>query len=119
LERLALQGDDRFTYSFGDSGDPVGAWRAGEAAGEQPLRFLAELLDRPFATTVTERGLIYVWPAPAAYPTWTAVPGPVAEDLLPLYSEEDLRRFRERGVYDGYRIGITDRGDWIYFLAGD
>lgn len=89
LAELALASD--FTYSFGDGGDPAMFWRDLEEAGEEPLRFLVELLSLPFGIEEAE-ARIYQWPS-----------DPVAVG----------------GRHGGYRIGIAEAGDWLFFVAGD
>jgi hypothetical protein len=119
LEQLALAGSEEFTYSFGERGDPGRFWYGEERRGRQPLRFLVELLDRPFATQEVRGVVHYVWPSAFAYRDWARVPEADREALRPLYSDEDFAAFQEFGAYLGYRVGITEEGDWIFFVAGD
>jgi hypothetical protein len=119
LAELAEAGSDRFSFTFGGSDDPGRHWREQEVAGEQPLRLLAELLERPFATTELSGEELYVWPSAATYPSWKAVPAAARDALRPLYGPDDFEDFAGFGSYIGYRVGITASGDWIYFVAGD
>ena len=119
LANLALRGSEEFTYSFGERGDPGRFWRREEQRGEEPLRFLVELLDRPLATQRVRGTVHYVWPSAFDYRDWTGVPEVDGEALRPLYGDEDFAGFEEFGAYLGYRVGITEEGDWIFFVAGD
>jgi hypothetical protein len=104
-----------FSYSFGDSGDPIGAWRQQEGEGQSIVGdILPALLRMPYGV----HNGIYMWPRMASY-------GPEMwndEDraaIAVLYNAEDLALFEEAGSYIGYRIGIEADGTWIYFVAGD
>lgn len=123
LEKLALAGSRGFTYSFGASGNPGGHWLRQERSerGPKPLRFLVGLLERPYRLVEHEhRGFTeYVWPSAFAYDDWDSVPAPDREALKPLYTEKDFAGFARFGGYVGYRIGITPKGDWTFFVAGD
>jgi hypothetical protein len=105
-----------FSYSFGQSGDPVGYWRRLEEEGEVPILgdYLPVILGAPHA----KRGDLYVWPSaygksPSA---WTD------EDrqwLTNLYTEREIRGFVRAGDYLGWRVGIRKDGKWLFFVAGD
>lgn len=119
LAELALAGDGTFTFSFGGGEGPAQFWREAEATGQEPLRLLVELFSGPFGTRSVDGGTQYVWPSAHAFETWDDVP-PVARDhLRSIYDEETLGRFERFGSYLGHRIGITDSGDWIFYVAGD
>ena len=105
-----------FSYSFGESGNPVGYWRRLEDEGEVPILgdYLPVILGAPHA----KRGDLYVWPS--AYgkspSKWTA------EDrqwLTNLYTEQEIRAFERAGDYLGWRVGIRKDGSWLFFVAGD
>jgi hypothetical protein len=108
-----------FASSFGADGDPIAFWQRLEATDEEPIRFLAELLNLPYATIDGPDGPIYVWPAAFAYDDWADVPATVREILHPLYGEADFDDFDGFGMYIGYRIGIGEDGRWRFFIAGD
>ena len=62
------------------------------------------------------QGGYYVWPAAhRVHPTaadWA--------ELTPLYSRAEVARMRRSGIgYSGWRVGITPRGDWQFFVTGD
>jgi hypothetical protein len=119
LEVLARANGDRFTFTFGDADGPTAYWREQEASGDEPLRFLAEMLQRPFGEVTLGEGVVYVWPSAATYESWADIPPEAQDALRPLYGDEDFALFEEFGAYSGYRVGITDAGDWLYFVAGD
>ena len=107
---------ETFSYSFGESGDPIGYWRRQEES-EVPL--LGDILPTVLHTRFGRRGPIYVWPAAAARPAseWTQ------EDVQSIraagYSDEDVESFRRFGDYLGWRVGIHSDGTWLYFISGD
>jgi len=119
LAELGLPGDGPFTYSFGGGGRPAAFWKEAEAAGQAPLRMLLELLDGPAATREAGGTTQYLWPVAYAFERWEEVPASARDDLRRIYGEEDLRRFEQFGSYVGHRVGITESGDWIFFVGGD
>lgn len=119
LAELALSGSGTFTYSFGGGGRPAAFWREAEAAGQAPLRLLVELLDGPPAPREVQGSTQYLWPAAYVFERWEDVPASAQEDLRRMYGDDDLRRFAQFGSYAGHRVGITESGDWIFFVGGD
>ena len=100
LAEIALRGDALFTYSFGGD-DPAGSWRQDEAAGQPVLRTHIRLMNTPFASR-------------------EVIDGTQERDALrPVYNDEDFLGFDAAGSYVGYRVGITDTGDWVFFVGGD
>jgi hypothetical protein len=116
-DRLATLLDPKnFTYSFGESEDPIGYWRRLEREGEVPI--LGDILPTVLSMPYAKQGNIYAWPsAHGKEPsTWTE------EDrsgLRKLYTAKEIRRFERAGAYLGYRAGIQADGTWLYFVAGD
>jgi hypothetical protein len=109
--RLAALAGRPFTFSYGAQRDPAAFWRAREAAGEPVLRRLVAILSQPS----TQLGKLLVWPS--AYRDT-----PRAADwkaLERIYPKAQVEAWRRGGVYYGYRAGITPRGDWLFFVAGD
>lgn len=121
LSAVAAEGDERFTYSFGDTdGDPADYWQQAEARGERSLEILVELLDRPFARRDGPSGSsLIVWPSAYGFDTWDAVPVEDRAALRPLYDDDDFEQFDRAGTYLGHRVGVTTAGDWIFYVAGD
>ena len=117
LDGLAGPG---FKYGFGgDTVPPSVFWRRAEAQGEQPMRFLAGMLDRPVRRVPAAEPPVYAWPSAFTYGSWADVPGGDREALRPLYGDEDLEEFARFGGYIGWRAGIGEAGAWVYYLAGD
>jgi len=115
LRALQVEG---FAYSFGDNEDAVAYWQQLELLGEEPMRFLAELLNRPYGTQPGPgESEYYAWPS-AFVTEWGLVAEPDREALRPLYGDDDFAVFSDFGGYFGYRVGIID-GTWVYFIAGD
>ena len=105
-----------FSYSFGESGDPIGYWRRLERNGEVPV--VGDLLPAVLSAPTGRRANIYVWPAAhAKKPSrWTAAD---RRWLRSLYSASEVRRFEQAGAYLGWRAGIRRDGKWLFFIAGD
>jgi hypothetical protein len=117
-----LSGAGDFSYSFGDTGDPVGYWQRQEFLHYQPMLYIAEMLRRPFGVIDNDGLPIYAWPSAHTYGSWAEVPEAEKEALRPLYDDLDFSVFEEFGGYLGYRIGITLDGEWaqwVYAIAGD
>jgi len=120
LVDLALE-HGRFTYSFGGYSPPsreelLDAW------GRTDFENMITVLDLPYGTKETQLepdvySTIYVWPSAFGdNPTdadWQAV-----EDSG-LHTAEEIEQMHEFGGYTGWRIGITEDGDWLFFVAGD
>jgi hypothetical protein len=111
----ALVGRGGFTYSFGESGDPIGYWQRLEA-NEVPV--LGDILPGVLHTRFARRGDIYVWPSAAAKAPrdWTAAD---IAALRRLATDAEIRGYRRAGGYLGWRVGIRREGSWRYFVAGD
>jgi len=119
IEGLVSLTGPEFTASFGGD-DPATLWTAGEDAGEEPLRFLVDVLRIDYRVIDVETGGdLYVWPAAFAYDSWDDVPEDDRLALLNLYAESDLQDFALFGGYIGYRVGIDEDGTWLFFVAGD
>ena len=98
LQALAMRPDGAFQYSTteesaGPNAQPAKYWQQREAAGEQPLKVLVEILTgTPEVTGVREPE----GPGSGSdvmYYNWPATPHP-----------------------QNYRTTITSEGDWIFFL---
>lgn len=90
-----------------------------EEEGRGQLGTLLKLFDMSHAETSHEGRIIYVWPAAYAYESWEAIPTEVIEELTTVHGEEDLDRFATFGSYAGWRTGIDEDGEWLFFIAGD
>jgi hypothetical protein len=117
LEELALAGGETFIYSFGNGTSPAEYWREAEAAGENAMAMLVRTLGLPYSreTLDIDPFVLYIWPSAylveSGEEDWTA--------LAELYSPEDIELFKEYGSFIGWRVGLTETGDWRFFVAGD
>ncbi len=119
FDRLAAVGGDDFTASFG-GGDPAELWAYEEGLGLGPMYWLLCVLGLPHGTVDLGDELMYVWPAAATHDGgWDTMPEQYLEPLRAIYSEDNFEDFRQFGDYIGYRVGITESGDWSFFVAGD
>jgi hypothetical protein len=112
-----------FAYFYGGQDDsidaPIQHWQhLEEGEGEDPIRFLADLLNQPFGTIENEGIAYYVWPSVHTKP-WEDVTDAEKESLRPIFDEAEFADFEAFGAYFHYRIGILANGDWVYFIAGD
>lgn len=112
----ALVDPETFSYSFGESGDPIGYWQRLEGEAEVPVLgdFLPLVLSMPFEL---DDG-IYVWPSAATRAPGEWTPRDV-EAIARLYPADDIAGFRAAGDYLGWRVGIRADGTWLYFVSGD
>ena len=108
-----------FTFTFGGGGDPVAVWRAAEEAGAQPapLLTLATLLNLPSTTVPVQGGAaIHVWPSAfgedATDEDWAAFEAAFGAEQAASWRSPD-------GHYLGFRVGIDETGDWLFFVAAD
>ncbi len=117
LESLA---DPNFRVSFGGGGfDLLIEW---ETQGRGQLGTLVKLLDTTHVRQeFTEPGIppYYTWPAAFDYDTWEEIPQPLLDELLTIYTTEELEMISEFGSYAGWRTGFTEDGSWMFFIAGD
>lgn len=113
----ALGGSDLNT-SFGGGGFMnIVEW---ENDGEEPLALIVRLLDLAYATQDFEDlPRYFVWPSAFVYDTWEEIPPADLEALRTIYTDEQLDQIAAFGSYAGWRIGITEDGDWRFFVAGD
>ena len=108
---------DGFTTTFG--GGDAENFARWEDEGEGKLGILVQILGMSHATVQTEDGEIYVWPAAFAYDRWEDIPDDLTDELQQIYTEEELDQFSGFGSYGGWRTGIDQDGDWMFFVAGD
>ncbi len=119
FDALEAVGGDTLTASFG-GGDASELWAFEEENGYKPMYWLLSVLDMPYGTIDLGEELIYVWPAAATHDGgWDTMPDEYVDPLRAIYSEDDFEGFRQFGGYIGYRVGITESGDWSFFVVGD
>lgn len=122
LAALADRDGRSVRYSFGEGNDPIAAWRAAEDAGDQPAPLLALrlLLALPHGEQhAPDTPAMYQWPAAFAteHPT-SAQLQEIADTGL--YDLATLEQWVASGTnYLGYRVLISETGDWQAFVAGD
>jgi hypothetical protein len=109
---------DGFSYTFGVDNYPIAYWQEREAEGDRVMLYLAELLNRPMGIQAAGDITYYAWPS-AFVTEWSAVSEADREALRPLYDDDDFAFWSDFGGYIGYRVGITETGEWVYFIAGD
>ena len=135
LGALALREGQGFTYSYGaPDGSPADFWRARERQARRTIkcvqsqscskgdpdneymRFLVQILGLPYCKEKVPNGdVFYIWPR-AQCGDRTAEDW---DDLEGLYSDAQIDQMRAGDMYYGFRVGITESGDWQYFVAGD
>jgi hypothetical protein len=120
LEKLALDGDESFNYSFGEpnEGDaraPGEYWKSLEADDEPVLETLVRVLRlRPEETTVDGEEL-YVWPAAAAGDDPSERERSAVEEA---FKDENVDEWFTDEGYVGPRAGITEDRDWLFYVTG-
>ena len=112
----SLAGDLLTSFGGGDFSS-LQEW---EDAGEGNLGVLVELFGTRFAVQEFEgEPTIYVWPAAFTYDSWDEIPAEDLAHLTEIFGEEEMGIIEGFGSYAGWRIGITEDGDWRFFIAGD
>lgn len=110
-------------FSSGPVPDPIAKLRSSSADGEgrEVLAALGNILESGYVAVPAGRDIennrIYVWPHFAETGTKTLSPSAEVE-LYRLAPAADVRRMRESGRYDGWRIGIGADGVWHFLLRG-
>ena len=112
----------RFTYSFGDGGDPAAYWESLKGEGTDVGAIIVALLDMTCVTFEIEGDATYYeWPAAAemAHEFLTKEEIAALEQLYGGKLEEQYIEGTEVGYYAGWRLLITEDGRWDTFVAGD
>ena len=122
LRPLIGYGDDVTMLSLGGiEEDPLMFLKSlsGDKDGHEILAILAEVLESGFVLMDggTESEL-YVWPYFFAWPLDKLDPIQRVE-LFRLVTYGDYEDMESFGAYIFYRLGITPRGRWRFFVAGD
>ena len=119
FEALEALASPEFVSSFGGGGfENIPLW---EEEGTYPaLALLVGLFDTPYAFEEYEDlPRHYYWPSAFVYDSWEEIPRADMEALLTVYTQEELDQYAEFGAYALWRIGITETGEWRFFVAGD
>ncbi len=91
-----------------------------ESDGQEPLALLVRLLALPYGSQEYE-GLptYYYWPRAFVYDSWDQIPEEDLVDLQTIYTQQEIDDIAAFGSYAGWRVGISEEGDWRFFVAGD
>lgn len=115
---LAALAADDITTTFGpdDGPEDIASWQP----DDERFGIISELFNMTHGVTeMADGSRLYVWPAAFAYDTWDEIPAQAKDELLRIYTQEELDQISLLGSYGGWRIGITETGEWIFFVAGD
>ncbi len=98
--------------------DPVAYWKehSGDGEGRETLAILIKLFRTGWA--IKDAGTdheMYIWPYFAEMPLDKLTPQQEVE-LLTLVTPEKLKEMRQKGKYDYYKVGISKKGIWHFFL---
>jgi hypothetical protein len=111
-----LAGDLLTSFGGGDFSS-IQEW---EEAGEGKLSVLVQLLGTRYAVQEIEgEPDTYVWPAAFVYDSWDEIPAEDLAELTAIFGQEEMDLIAGFGSYAGWRVGITEDGDWRFFIAGD
>jgi hypothetical protein len=121
---VALAGEP-FTTSFGGGGSEM--FQEWEETGQGKLGILVRLFGLSHARQEFEgdaaemlgSSVLYVWPAAFDYESWEEIPQDLIDELLVIYTQEEIDQIAGFGSYAGWRTGITAEGAWVFFVAGD
>jgi len=117
FELLESIAGERFSTSFAGGGsENLSGWND---KGLEPTVTLLHLLAMSNASIPGPEGEIYVWPAAHSYETWEQVTEEEMDELARIHSEGELDSFASAGAYLGWRTGISENGEWMFFIAGD
>jgi hypothetical protein len=115
---LAALAATDITTTFGPDGGSadIASWQP----DDERFTIINALFNHTHGVTEMPDGsALYVWPAAFAYDTWEEIPQAQVQELLRIYSQDELDQISLLGSYGGWRIGITEAGEWIFFVAGD
>ena len=120
FETLAELASDRgFTYSFGGGSDPARFFADQELRGTPLMRYLVQTLNASFDVVEDPDGPdLYLWPSAAAV-EWSETTEQQRAEVAAIYGDEALETHAEFGGFVGWRVGITENGEWQLFVAGD
>jgi hypothetical protein len=110
----AIEESEQFTYSFGAEGDAIGHWWQLEEAGEEPFLRLAQVLAT--TTALADGDEVYVWPRVTTGRAQDTTDEAWAEVT---WMEQPEQTAQDSGGYLGWRVGISNDGEWRFFVAGD
>jgi hypothetical protein len=112
LQRLLTDG---FSYTFGIDEDPIAYWQEREAAGDDVMYRLAELLNRSFRCYaridhhVPRLALAFLG-------SWSELPEAAIEGFVPC-TTMTTSPVSPTSAGTSVRVGILEDGTWVYFMA--
>ena len=114
-DKLAIEAESDLSYSFGGSEENGFIdYLKNKENSQELLSTITKLLELPYV----KHSNIYTWPS-----VFTKEPKDwTEEDIAQMnifLTNEEIESYREFGGYAYYRLGITEEGKWIYFIAGD
>ena len=115
----SLVAPDGFEYTFGGpvEGGPAAYWqRLDQTTKDRPLPTLVAILQLPY--TRDPQSGIYVWPHAFTRKASTMSPTEKAE-LTKALGMQAVKAYEQLDSYLGYRAGIDEEGDWVFYVAGD
>jgi hypothetical protein len=122
LRPLVGSGDDVTMLSLTEiDGDPLAYLKsqAGDPDGQEILAILVDVLEAGYvhldAGTADE---LYVWPYFFAYPL-DKLDARQKVQLFQIVTAGDYDEMKQFGAYVFYRLGITPKGRWRFFVTGD
>ncbi|MBA8901177.1 hypothetical protein [Phyllobacterium sp. P30BS-XVII] len=122
LRPLIGSGDDVTQLSLADvDGDPIAYLKslAGDTDGQEILAIAVDILNSGYvhldAGTPDE---LYVWPYFFAYPL-DKLDAKQRVELFQIVTAGDYDEMKQFGTYVFYRLGITPKGRWRFFVNGD
>jgi hypothetical protein len=104
-------------FNLGQGPDATGAdWQTKESEGQPLMRQLAQATTMGWDVAEDGQGT-YVWPgiSQQGVSQWNNLSEERAAELVAVFGQASVDRWRDTGVYDGYRIGIAPDGSWLYF----
>ena len=109
------------TVSFGMPEDPISFLKetSADKQGVEILARLAEALEAPYAASDEGAGeVFYTWPYLALERMNELTPEQQV-DAIRLVGYDALKEFQQYDAWYGWRVGIADQGEWLFFVAGD
>lgn len=107
--------------SFGGADDPIAFWKqiSANGTGRDVLADMVRVFESGFVhVDANGDNDLYIWPYHFAYPLNKLTPRQEVE-LYMLIPGEYRAAMEELGGYTGFRAGITPKGEWEFFIAGD
>jgi hypothetical protein len=122
LRPLLGQGDEETQLSLGDiESDPITFLKglSGDEEGLEILAIMEEVLSAGYVhLDVGTAEELYVWPYFFAIPI-DKLTAPQKVEMFKIVTAGDYEDMKNFGSYVFYRFGITPKGKWAFFVAGE